>query len=83
MDVVPDIAFMYGFVWSGLVFFSAALNVIIALKFQRGGLGVVHVDLRRREQGRAVRDRLCHHALHRRPSPSRSHDTSAALIVVT
>jgi|ERR1039458_7566821 intracellular septation protein len=33
MEVVPDIAFMFGFVWSGLMFFSAALNVIVALNF--------------------------------------------------
>ena len=33
MDVVPDIAFMFGFVWSGLMFFSAALNIIVALNF--------------------------------------------------
>ena len=31
MEVVPDIAFMFGFVWSGLMFFSAALNVVVAL----------------------------------------------------
>jgi intracellular septation protein len=33
LDVVPDIAFMFGFVWSGLMFFSAALNIIVALNF--------------------------------------------------
>ena len=33
MEVVPDIAFMFGFVWSGLIFFSAALNIIVALNF--------------------------------------------------
>ena len=31
--VVPDIAFIFGFVWAGLMFFSAALNVVIALNF--------------------------------------------------
>jgi intracellular septation protein A len=31
--VVPDIAVIFGFVWSGLMFFSAALNVIVALNF--------------------------------------------------
>lgn len=33
MEVVPDIAVIFGFVWSGLMFFSAALNVIVALNF--------------------------------------------------
>jgi intracellular septation protein len=33
MEIVPDIAFIFGFVWSGLMFFSAALNVIVALNF--------------------------------------------------
>ncbi|HVC63570.1 MAG TPA: septation protein IspZ [Acetobacteraceae bacterium] len=32
-ELVPDIAVMFGFVWSGLMFFSAALNVIAALSF--------------------------------------------------
>ena len=31
--LVPDIAFILGFVWSGLMFFSAALNVIVVLNF--------------------------------------------------
>ena len=33
MEIVPDVAFIFGFVWSGLMFFSAALNVIVALNF--------------------------------------------------
>jgi len=32
-EVVPDIAVIFGFVWSGLMFFSAALNIILALNF--------------------------------------------------
>lgn len=32
-ELVPDLAFIFGFVWSGLMFFSAALNVIVALNF--------------------------------------------------
>ena len=32
-ELVPDIAFIFGFIWSGLMFFSAALNVIVALNF--------------------------------------------------
>jgi hypothetical protein len=30
---VPDIAVIFGYVWSGLMFFSAVLNVIVALNF--------------------------------------------------
>jgi intracellular septation protein len=33
IDLVPDIAMIFGYVWSGLMFFSAALNVIVALNF--------------------------------------------------
>jgi intracellular septation protein len=33
IEVVPDLVFIFGFVWSGLMFFSAALNVIVALNF--------------------------------------------------
>ena len=32
-ELVPDIAFIFGFIWSGLMFFSAALNLIVALNF--------------------------------------------------
>jgi intracellular septation protein len=31
--LVPDIAVIFGYVWSGLMFFSAVLNVIVALNF--------------------------------------------------
>ena len=34
LEVVPDIATIFGFVWSGLMFFSAALNLIVALNFR-------------------------------------------------
>jgi intracellular septation protein len=30
---VPDIAIVYGYVWSGLMFFSAALNFVLLMKF--------------------------------------------------
>jgi hypothetical protein len=30
---VPDIAFIFGFIWAGLMFFSASLNLIVALNF--------------------------------------------------
>jgi intracellular septation protein len=33
MEMVPDVAVIFGFVWSGLMFFSAALNVAVALNF--------------------------------------------------
>lgn len=32
-ELVPDIAFIFGFVWAGLMFFSAALNAFLALSF--------------------------------------------------
>jgi intracellular septation protein len=31
--MIPDIAVIFGFVWSGLMFVSAALNVLVALRF--------------------------------------------------
>jgi intracellular septation protein len=31
MEVVPDIAVIFGYVWSGLMFASAALNLVVAL----------------------------------------------------
>jgi intracellular septation protein len=31
IDVTPDIVHIFGFIWSGLMFFSAGLNVIVAL----------------------------------------------------
>jgi intracellular septation protein len=33
MALVPDVAVVFGFVWSGLMFFSSALNIVIALNF--------------------------------------------------
>jgi intracellular septation protein len=33
LELVPDIAVVLGYVWSGLMFFSAALNLIVALNF--------------------------------------------------
>ncbi len=33
IEVVPDIAVIFGFAWAGLMFFSAALNLIVALNF--------------------------------------------------
>src|ERR1700693_6363015 len=33
IELVPDIAFIFGFVWAGLMFVSAALNLVVALNF--------------------------------------------------
>jgi intracellular septation protein len=33
IELVPDIAVVLGYVWSGLMFFSAGLNLIVALNF--------------------------------------------------
>ena len=35
-QAVPDIAIIFGFVWSALMFVSAALNLIVALNFSVG-----------------------------------------------
>ena len=31
METVPDIALVFGYVWAGLMFFSAVLNVVLLL----------------------------------------------------
>jgi len=33
IELIPDVAVIFGYVWSGLMFFSAALNMIVALNF--------------------------------------------------
>jgi intracellular septation protein len=33
IEIVPDIAFIFGFVWAGLMFFSASLNLLVALNY--------------------------------------------------
>src|ERR1700694_4848514 len=33
IEIVPDIAFIFGFLWAGLMFFSAGLNLLVALNF--------------------------------------------------
>lgn len=33
IELVPDVAVIFGYVWSCLMFFSAALNVVVALNF--------------------------------------------------
>jgi intracellular septation protein len=36
IEIVPDIAFIFGFVWAGLMFFSAGLNLLVALNYSVG-----------------------------------------------
>ena len=33
IELIPDIATIFGYVWSGLMFFSAGLNLIVAFNF--------------------------------------------------
>jgi intracellular septation protein A len=33
IEMVPDIAVIFGYVWAGLMFFSAALNLVVAFNF--------------------------------------------------
>ena len=33
IELVPDVAFIFGFIWAGLMFFSAGLNLIVAFNF--------------------------------------------------
>src|ERR1700694_3286024 len=33
IEIIPDIAVIFGYVWAGLMFFSAGLNLIVALNF--------------------------------------------------
>lgn len=33
IELIPDIAVIFGFVWAGLMFFSAALNVAVAMNY--------------------------------------------------
>jgi len=33
IEIVPDIAVIFGFIWAGLMFFSAGLNLVVALNF--------------------------------------------------
>lgn len=33
IEFVPDVAVVFGFIWAGLMFFSAALNLVLALEF--------------------------------------------------
>jgi intracellular septation protein len=33
IEMVPDIALLFGFIWAGLMFFSASLNLIVALNY--------------------------------------------------
>lgn len=31
--IVPDVAIVFGFIWSGMMFFTAVLNIVVAMKF--------------------------------------------------
>jgi intracellular septation protein len=33
IELIPDIATLFGYVWAALMFFSAGLNLIVALNF--------------------------------------------------
>jgi intracellular septation protein len=33
IELIPDIATIFGYVWAGLMFFSAALSLIVAFNF--------------------------------------------------
>jgi intracellular septation protein len=33
IELVPDVAFIFGFVWAGLMFFSTVLNLLVAFSF--------------------------------------------------
>jgi intracellular septation protein A len=35
-ELVPDIAYIFGFVWAGLMFLSAGLNIVLALELSIG-----------------------------------------------
>ena len=78
IELVPDIATIFGYVWAGLMFFSAALNVIVALNFSVRDLGILHDGLRHRQQAQLVHDPIRNDALHRR-APPRSNDAGTTL----
>jgi intracellular septation protein A len=33
IELVPDVAYIFGFIWAALMFISAALNVVVAMSF--------------------------------------------------
>ena len=49
-------ASLFGYVWAGLMFGSAALNIALALTLDADDLGGVDVGLGHRQQGRPVPD---------------------------
>jgi hypothetical protein len=74
IELVPDIAVIFGYIWSGLMFFSAAPEPDRGPQLQRGDLVGDDVDLGHRQQGWAVPDRIRDHAHRGRRalSPSRT-----------
>ena len=41
LQIVPDLAIAFGYVWAGLMFFSAALNLVLALTLSVTAWGTV------------------------------------------
>jgi intracellular septation protein len=41
MTYVPDLAYGFGYVWAGMMFFSAVLNLVLALKLDVVAWGTV------------------------------------------
>ena len=79
--VVPDIALIFGFVWAGLMFFLRGAECnrrpnfsVVAWSSFMSVYAIV-------SKARPVPHSVCHHALHRRPSPPRSNVTGTAIIV--
>ena len=57
IEVVADVARIFGFIWSGLMFFSAGLNVIVALKFSvviTGAIRTANTPLRASAAARTI-----------------------------
>ena len=80
IEVVPDIAVIFGYVWAGLMFFSAALNLIVALNFSVATWAAFMSVYGIVSKARAVPDRLRHHA-HDRPAPPPRPDGAGAFLI--
>jgi len=70
---VPDLAITFGYVWAGMMFFSAVLNIVLALTLDVTSVGGREVGLGDRQQDRPVRHSICHHEVDRHP-PGARHD---------
>ena len=84
LETVPDLAIGFGYVWAGLMFFSAALNLVLALSLSVTQWGIGDVALGHRQQIRPVLHPVWRDENHRPPPPSRpgppSPDRSARLL---